>query len=456
MEYSPTATVGETGYWGDKYGDSSTGNQFQIWNWNSGQYKGNLGGAKYYPVTNKDNGDIAIVKVNNEGDDYSIGTVKNGSGDFVNYGASQEENYYFNLPINAEGIKKHALQTANLEYKNLPAGNKPSKTPNQLLFSNAHNTQIIPAFDDSNIPPGVSESVAVATNQTGQSGNISGNSGGISGTYMAFPGGIIASGNDYIEIADLEYIPSEIASGGGSWTRNRGGGNDAAGRVNTRIILPIPGGINDSNGVSWGEGKMNPIETGAANLALGAVEGGGDGLTTAGEQMANTIQGNKGQISKALKAAIVGGVTGTNAQFLQRTEGMVMNPNMELLFGGPTLRTFTFNFKLSPRNNRESETIVKIIHHFKRSMAPKAEGPMLFLRSPQTWRLTYKHKGGDHKFLNKFKECAMTNCSVQYTDGGNYSTYEDGAMTTYGLGLTFQELEPIFQNDYQGSNEIGY
>jgi hypothetical protein len=89
-------------------------------------------------------------------------------------------------------------------------------------------------------------------------------------------------------------------------------------------------------------------------------------------------------------------------------------------------------------------------------MAPKAEGPMLFLRSPQTWRLTYKHKGGDHKFLNKFKECAMTNCSVQYTDGGNYSTYEDGAMTTYGLGLTFQELEPIFQNDYKGSNEIGY
>ena len=50
----------------------------------------------------------------------------------------------------------------------------------------------------------------------------------------------------------------------------------------------------------------------------------------------------------------------------------------------------------------------------------------------------------------------MTNCAVQYTDGGNYSTYEDGAMTSYGLGLTFREMEPIFQGDYAASNEIGF
>ena len=46
----------------------------------------------------------------------------------------------------------------------------------------------------------------------------------------------------------------------------------------------------------------------------------------------------------------------------------------------------------------------------------------------------------DHKYLNKFKECALLNCGVQYTPDGNYATFEDGVMTAYQLTLSFQEL----------------
>ena len=62
MEYSPSATVGETGYWGNKYGNSDVSNRFQIWNWKSknGRYAGNLGGKYYYPITNKDTGDVEV------------------------------------------------------------------------------------------------------------------------------------------------------------------------------------------------------------------------------------------------------------------------------------------------------------------------------------------------------------------------------------------------------------
>ena len=64
MEYSPSATVGEAGYWGNIYGSPNTSNRMRVWNWISKnrKYSGNLGGAYYYPVVNKDTGDVAVVK----------------------------------------------------------------------------------------------------------------------------------------------------------------------------------------------------------------------------------------------------------------------------------------------------------------------------------------------------------------------------------------------------------
>ncbi len=461
MEYSPSATVGEAGYWGNKYGSSDTSNRMRIWKWISKnrKYSGNLGGAYYYPVVNKDSGDIAVVKVNPGGEDYSIGTIEKSSGDFKNYAASQEENYYWNLPENANRMKSQALFTANKEYNSTPPGQRPKQTPQQLLYNNVQGNPNVAPTSSAKGPvvgglKGVSDSAAKAKGIGGLSGNLGGIAsllGGLGGGggVMTYPAGIGGSGQDYMEIAMLIYQPSQVSATGGGWAR-RSADN---GRVGGRVILPIPGGISDSNGVNWGEGKMDAAQTAAAETALSGMEG---NLGEKGEELLNKIQANKGAVETALKQGIAGAVSNTNQQLMQRTQGQIMNPNMELLFGGPTLRSFTFNFKLSPRNRDESQIIITIINFFKRNMSPLADGSNVFLKSPNTWRLTYKHKGQDHKYLNKFKQCAMTNCSVQYTDGGNYSTYEDGAMTSYGLALSFQETAPIFQQDYNGLQGIGY
>ena len=60
--------------------------------------------------------------------------------------------------------------------------------------------------------------------------------------------------------------------------------------------------------------------------------------------------------------------------------------------------------------------------------------------------------------MNKIKECALQSVAVNYTPEGNYSTFSDGAMTSYELTLAFNELEPIFNNDYAQDNDatIGY
>ena len=122
---------------------------------------------------------------------------------------------------------------------------------------------------------------------------------------------------------------------------------------------------------------------------------------------------------------------------------------MELLFRWPQLRTFSLTWKMSPRDYEESQMIKNIIRMFKQSMAVKRSKSQLFLKSPNTYKLEYLTAGGrDHSFLPKIKECALTGCNINYTPDGNYQTYEDSSMVAYEMTLNFNELEPIYHDDY--------
>ena len=81
----------------------------------------------------------------------------------------------------------------------------------------------------------------------------------------------------------------------------------------------------------------------------------------------------------------------------------------------------------------------------------------LLLKSPHTFAISYLSANKQHPYLNKFKECALTSCNVNYTPDGNYATFTDGSMTSYELQLQFQELVPLFDDDYGTDNDnIGF
>ena len=48
----------------------------------------------------------------------------------------------------------------------------------------------------------------------------------------------------------------------------------------------------------------------------------------------------------------------------------------------------------------------------------------------------------------------MTGFSVDYTPTGNYATYSDGTPVQYQMSMSFKELEPIFNDEYdvEGDN----
>ena len=127
------------------------------------------------------------------------------------------------------------------------------------------------------------------------------------------------------------------------------------------VILPIPGGIADSNAVGWGEDSMTAGQAFVANIALTGML---KGLEEAGNEVAKGARAaanNSGELKKGLANTLANSASGTQS-LLARTTGQVMNPNLELLFKNPTLRPFSFAFKLTPRSKEEAQTAVSYTH----------------------------------------------------------------------------------------------
>jgi len=148
------------------------------------------------------------------------------------------------------------------------------------------------------------------------------------------------------------------------------------------------------------------------------------------------------------------------ANITSRATGKVINPNLELLFSGPRLRTFNFNFNLTPRTEEESKEIRRIIKVFKKNMASQRSSSRLFLETPNIFKLEYIYSGNQqHPYLNKFKPCALTSFNVNYTPDGSYMTYQGGSLTSYDIQLSFAEIEPIYQDDFTDidtSEDMGF
>jgi hypothetical protein len=226
------------------------------------------------------------------------------------------------------------------------------------------------------------------------------------------------------------------------------------------VYLPMYPGITESNNVDWGGDELNPIQAGLGKFAQNAILNLGSGNVgqaaqqgmTDIQQLLSELQG--GPLYNFVASYFAGQAVGAN--LVTRSTGMVINPNLELLFKGPKLRSFKYSYRFTPRDREEALEVRRIIKLFKREMAVQKSSDNLFLKTPNIFLLKYIYKGNnsnDHPFLNKIKPCALTGFNVNYTPDGTYMTYNDtekadGSMTSYLIDMQFDELEPIYRDDY--------
>lgn len=254
---------------------------------------------------------------------------------------------------------------------------------------------------------------------------------------------------DCIQIKVIKFMPR--AMGGASL------GDRPKGATIGSVFLPMPSAIQDGNKTEWGSGTMTPVQIAAA----GAVKKflGSEGAQSALGSITQSYEEAKAEapmVQEGLESFFTEQLTGAT-DVLARTTGAVMNPNMELLFKGPSLRSFSFSWKMSPRDRKESIEIAKIIRLFKQSMAPQKTSKDLFLKAPSIYELVYRSGTNKNRFLPKMKTCALVDCAVNYTPDGSFMAYDNDSMVAYEMSLSFQEMEPIYNNDMgYGWDSVGY
>lgn len=232
-------------------------------------------------------------------------------------------------------------------------------------------------------------------------------------------------------------------------------------RIERTIILPIPQSIQDSNGVRWGEDQLNPIaarglsgitQTLSAENLPGLINTAKENAFKLGKDLANEGK----NLSNLFFGSQIVNALGGNTSFqglVSRTTGQVLNPNLELLFNGVTLRSFSFDFDLVPRSDKEARQVREIIRTMKQNMSAKGGtsgdySKGLFIKSPNIFQLVYSTGNETHSYLNRFKPMALKNMSVNYTGSGTYATYTNTSPVHYKLNLQFQEIDPIYAEDY--------
>ena len=115
------------------------------------------------------------------------------------------------------------------------------------------------------------------------------------------------------------------------------------------ILLPIPQAISDTNATNYGESKLNDFYAGGINAVEGAITADGmkgfmGALAQGGKELTSSLTNpaTKNALNSWIAAKAVG-VAGANIspeQLMMRQSAQMINPNMEMLFSGPAIRSF--------------------------------------------------------------------------------------------------------------------
>ena len=220
-------------------------------------------------------------------------------------------------------------------------------------------------------------------------------------------------------------------------------------RLDTAIAMYMPASIQVSYATKYNDEAIGGLAAAAASIYQNVKAGGqsfGDALKAQLPSLAEDAK--KKGLKVALDIADGLGVTGAR-EAVEITSGVVMADRMELAFKNVERRSFSYTFKMIPKNSREAEEIRKIVFAFKANMLPEMlEGRNRDTMSvPNTFNIQYMYKGKENDYTHRVSECFLDKVDVTY-GGDRYKTFEphadDGAPpveTT--IALSFQEIEII-------------
>jgi hypothetical protein len=265
---------------------------------------------------------------------------------------------------------------------------------------------------------------------------------------------------------------------GGNTTFKRTGNNYPS----IALYMPSGGQITANYSSSWAGKSVSPLMSASLSTVGGVLEtisqieqGNAATLIEKVKQFKSGVLDNRlgllgvtgaSEIARVLNEVSkdfgLGGGDISGNDILSSTTGTILNPNIEVLYQGPTLREFGLSFKMSARNSKESATIRQICDTFKQASLPSTMTPVNNLRDyknvpafqknllsiPKIVEVTFMTGSSINKNVSQYKICAITHVNINYSPNGVWSTYSDGSPIGVDLSLSFKELKILYEGEY--------
>lgn len=289
-------------------------------------------------------------------------------------------------------------------------------------------------------------------------------------SYLMYPSNLPRGGqNDWVKFEFFKYKPpysSGIDNDGKSFldAYNTSVTTAEAADGYTPIALPMPEDVSASYSARWTGrdfGPLAPIGLQFAGQFLSDKANINQIGQNATADLTGKINLSAGGVVPYLGASLVSSVMNkvpglfggsvTPNDVLASTAGAILNPNTEVLYQGPDLRTLNMTFKMVARNSTEAQNIKDICKQFKKASLPSGKPDQKSLINvPKTVQITFMHNGGRSDHVSQFKMTALGGVQVNYTPNGVWSTYTDGAPVAVSLSLQFLELKLLYEDDIEG------
>ena len=209
-------------------------------------------------------------------------------------------------------------------------------------------------------------------------------------------------------------------------------------RFRDLIVLPLPESLPDNYSVRLNQTDWGMFNSNMWSMGESMMDAIGDGRET-GEKL-------RGALSYA--AAIAPGISDTRMGRLAQSElGVVKNPHTTTIFDGVNHRPHSLNFRLSPKNVREAQTISDIIYRMRNYMLPEKDFGEYALNYP--YLVTVEFVGIDHIITPIFFSF-MQSLTPSYSGGGGTSFYKDGKPVEVQLSFNLQELNIVTRDVFTG------
>ena len=216
--------------------------------------------------------------------------------------------------------------------------------------------------------------------------------------------------------------------------------------INDSILLYMP-----AEGMKFSyQADYEALETGLAGDMAAGIAGliNEAGFADKIKALAKGTSGVALELAKSAGFAVVGMVPGfenTRAVY-DKFKGQAKNPNLESVFKSVPFREFSFPFTFAPKNQKEKDSVHKILQLFRFHMLPEHQnGANGYFNVPSEFQITYMYRDKENTYLPRISRCVLKKVDIDYAPEGVISSLppdERGAPPTLiTMSLAFGETE---------------